>query len=116
MFRREGDYWTLSYDGLTTRIRDSKGMRYLEHLLKHAHREVDSWQLLSVARREVPVAQQPRQEDIERARVSVTKSIKAALLRIRDHNGALADHLQVTIRRGYTCTYRPDPRVPIRWV
>ena len=32
-FRREGDYWALTFEGSTTRLRDLKGMRYLTRLL-----------------------------------------------------------------------------------
>jgi tetratricopeptide (TPR) repeat protein len=34
-FRREGDYWTLGYDGASTRIKDIKGLKLLSHLLAH---------------------------------------------------------------------------------
>ena len=53
--------------------------------------------------------------DAERARVAVTKGIKAALGRIRQGHLALAAHLEVSVKRGYVCVYRPDPRLPIRW-
>ena len=33
VFHREGDYWTVTFDGHTKRIRDLKGMRYLARLL-----------------------------------------------------------------------------------
>ena len=39
LFRNEGEYWTLSYDGHAFRMRDSKGLRYLAHLLAHPHSE-----------------------------------------------------------------------------
>jgi tetratricopeptide (TPR) repeat protein len=32
-FRREGDYWSVVFDGHTVRVKDRKGMRYLAHLL-----------------------------------------------------------------------------------
>src|SRR5262249_26943745 len=37
--RREGDYWTLVYAGLTSRVKDLKGLRYLVHLLGHPGHE-----------------------------------------------------------------------------
>src|SRR5215210_1098222 len=40
VFRREGDYWLLVFDGRTVRVRDLKGMRYLAQLLAHPGREV----------------------------------------------------------------------------
>jgi hypothetical protein len=33
-FRREGEYWTIAYEGLVFRLRDTKGLRYLELLLR----------------------------------------------------------------------------------
>ena len=51
----------------------------------------------------------------ERARVAVTKAIKAALERIAKRHPELGTHLSATIRRGYVCAYVPDPRVPVEW-
>jgi len=39
VFRREGDYWSVSFDGHTVRVRDLKGMRYLARLLADPGRE-----------------------------------------------------------------------------
>jgi tetratricopeptide (TPR) repeat protein len=39
IFRREGDYWTVIFDGHTVRVRDRKGMRYLARLLTDPGRE-----------------------------------------------------------------------------
>ncbi len=38
-FRREGDYWTVVYDGKTVRVRNAKGMHYLARLLADPGRE-----------------------------------------------------------------------------
>jgi len=35
LFRREGEYWTVAYRGLTCRLRDMKGLGYIAHLLAH---------------------------------------------------------------------------------
>jgi hypothetical protein len=51
----------------------------------------------------------------ERARVNITRAIRAALARIRAHSPALADHLDATIHTGTFCSYTPDPRAPISW-
>lgn len=53
--------------------------------------------------------------DAERARVAVTKTLGAALGRIRPAHAVLASHLDATVKRGYVCVYRPDPRSPICW-
>jgi hypothetical protein len=39
VFRREGDYWLVIFDGSTVRVRDLKGMRYLVRLLADPGRE-----------------------------------------------------------------------------
>jgi len=38
-FRREGDYWTVIFEGSTVRVRDLKGMHYLARLLADPGRE-----------------------------------------------------------------------------
>jgi FHA domain len=35
VFRREADYWTISYEGQVIRVRDSKGLQYIAELLRH---------------------------------------------------------------------------------
>jgi tetratricopeptide (TPR) repeat protein len=39
VFRREGDYWSVTFDGHTVHVRDLKGMRYLARLLTDPGRE-----------------------------------------------------------------------------
>jgi tetratricopeptide (TPR) repeat protein len=39
VFRREGDYWSVSFEGHTVRVRNLKGMRYLARLLADPGRE-----------------------------------------------------------------------------
>jgi hypothetical protein len=51
----------------------------------------------------------------ERARLTVTKGIKTALAKLAAAHPALANHLAGTVKRGYLCVYRPDPRRPIVW-
>src|SRR6266404_5548982 len=35
VFRKEGEYWTVGYGGKTFRLKDTKGLGYLAHLLRH---------------------------------------------------------------------------------
>lgn len=53
--------------------------------------------------------------DSERARVSVTRVIKAALTRIAEESPELKHHFASTVRTGTYCSYKPDPRLPVRW-
>jgi hypothetical protein len=51
----------------------------------------------------------------ERARVNVTRAIKAAVGRIADQEPDLGHLLRSTVRTGTTCRYEPDPGVPLKW-
>ncbi len=46
-FRREGDYWTIAFDGKVVRMRDAKGLGYLARLLRQPHREFHVLDLLT---------------------------------------------------------------------
>ena len=35
VFRKEGEYWTVGYGGNSFRLKDTKGLGYLAHLLRH---------------------------------------------------------------------------------
>jgi hypothetical protein len=39
VFRKEGEYWTIGYEGTTIRLRDSAGLRYLARLLERPGQE-----------------------------------------------------------------------------
>lgn len=49
-FRLEGEYWTIAYDGEAFRLRDSKGLRYLAHLLRHPDHEFHALDLVALGR------------------------------------------------------------------
>lgn len=53
--------------------------------------------------------------DAERARASVTRSLRYALARIADHHPRLATHLDHAVRTGAYCAYAPDPRAAMTW-
>jgi len=38
-FRREGDYWTIGYEEAVCRLRDTRGLQYIAHLLRHPDQE-----------------------------------------------------------------------------
>jgi eukaryotic-like serine/threonine-protein kinase len=185
-FRREGQYWTISYAGEMTRLHDLKGIRYIAALLAVPGREVHVLELATAgaggavgARAEglpasrgeaaAPVldpqakeayrsrlselaedleeartwndperaAKIEREIDVltrelagalglggrdrslpsvaERARISVTKAIKAALRAIAKESPALGEHLSASIRTGRFCSYAPPGREPPTW-
>ena len=47
VFRQEGEYWTVGYDGKATRLKDSKGLAYLAHLLRHPAAEFHALDLVA---------------------------------------------------------------------
>src|SRR5271166_1604094 len=51
----------------------------------------------------------------ERARQSITKTIKAVLEKIAQSDSALGDILSRCIKTGTFCSYQPDPDFPIAW-
>lgn len=180
LFRQEGEFWTISFEGTAFRLRDTKGLHYLAVLLREPGREFHALDLVAVQpaeddarraqggdagpmldpqakaqyrarldelaeemreaeawndRERVARATEERESvahelaaavglggrdrkaasDAERARVNVTRSIRAALERIAEHSEALGRHLEATVRTGQFCSYVPDPRVPVRW-
>lgn len=45
----------------------------------------------------------------ERARVNVTRALKTVIQRMGEHDPALGHHLDVSVRTGTWCSYRPGP-------
>ncbi len=45
IFQREGDFWTIAYEGKRIRLRDAKGLQYIAHLLRHDGRELHATDL-----------------------------------------------------------------------
>src|SRR5713101_3340511 len=202
VFRKEGEYWTVGYGGKSSRLKDSKGLGYLAHLLRHPATEFhvldlaggiagqgdddetsqsahvlprgaedlekagihignlgDAGEMLddqakatyrrrlselreeleeAKERANVERAEQAEQEidaltrelsravglggrsrraasASERARQSITKTIKSVLQRIAQGDAVLADILARCIRTGTFCSYQPDPVFPIVW-
>jgi hypothetical protein len=52
----------------------------------------------------------------ERARLSVTRAIRSAIVRVGEQSPALEQHLTDTVHTGVYCSYTPDRRVSIAWV
>lgn len=196
VFRREGEYWTIAYQGKVCRVRDTLGLRYLAFLLGAPHQQIhvldlvasvedpqeniaaegrdpaglveaglrvsrlgdagemlDSQAKASYKRRleelreklaEAQAGSDPErvarvQQEIdflteeivsgiglggrdrraasaaERARVNVTRAIKAALQRLSIHHRALSLHLTRTINTGTFCSYTPDIQLSSPW-
>jgi CheY-like chemotaxis protein len=178
LFRREGEFWTVAFQGAAFRLRDSKGLHYISALLRQPGRELHSLDLAGGPsdgkavhvgsdagpildpqakaqyrarldeleeelreaeqwndRERVSRANEEREllahelaaavglggrdrkaaSDSERARINVTRAIKAVLDRIAEHSPDLAEHFEATLRTGTFCSYVPDPSSPLRW-
>jgi tetratricopeptide (TPR) repeat protein len=59
VFRRDGAYWTLAYAGVTARLKNTKGLRYLAHLLQHPGQESHVVDLLELTDKRPPVPRTP---------------------------------------------------------
>jgi len=57
----------------------------------------------------------PTGSPVERARVSVTRVIKAAMRVTATNDAALGRYLAATIKTGAFCSYSPDPRDAVAW-
>jgi predicted ATPase len=195
VFRREGEYWTVVYDGSVVRLRDAKGLRHLARLLANPGREFHAIDLETAGNQPPPAAShasgagsrerelavrpdlgdagvlldatakaayQTRVRELraeleeaeafhdparaakaraeldflvaelaravglggrdrraashaERARLNVSRAIRAAMANLARDNPSLGRHLAATIRTGRYCSYGPDPRAPITW-
>ncbi len=201
-FHKDGEYWTIARAGSTVRIKDSKGLAYLAHLLRHplvefhvldlaggiasqseeegttqsaqrlprgdgdlekagihisslgdAGEMLDEQAKVAYRRRlcelrdelaeakelgQVERAEQAEAEidaltgelsravglggrsrraasASERARQSVTKSLKTVVEKIAQTDAALGGILRRSVRTGTFCSYRPAPEFPIAW-
>src|SRR5215472_2308736 len=79
----------------------------------HAERQA----LIDELRRATGLAGRPRRApaDAERARVNVTRTLRAAIDRITAAAPIAGGHLQDSIRTGTACRYQPAPGGPERW-
>jgi hypothetical protein len=183
VFQREGDYWTISFQGNLVRLKDAKGFHYINYLMANTGRQVPACELAAVGksapagrsalesaravaslgdagamldakalqhyqrriaelREELTQADQHNDTERttglrweleylgdqiaaavglrgrarttashrERARLMVTKAIKAAIAKVRASNSALGHHLATCIKTGNFCRYDPGPQ------
>src|SRR6202166_2217227 len=202
VFRTEGEYWTVGYGGKSFRLKDTKGLGFLAHLLRHPGTEFHVLDLaggirgqrddedpgqsaqglprgdedlekvgihvtslgdagemldeqakvayrrrLSELREELEKAKElgrveraeQAEEEIdaltrelsravglggrnrlaasasERARQTITKTIKAVVERIAQSDAGLGEILSRCIKTGNFCSYQPDPNFLIAW-
>ncbi len=52
LFRREGEYWTIAYQGSTCRLKQMRGLVYLAHLLRYPHHEFHCFEFIALTTKE----------------------------------------------------------------
>src|ERR1700736_3652683 len=79
IFRKEGEFWTVGYGGKAFRLKDSKGLGYVAHLLRHPGTEFHVLDLaggIACQRDDDETGQSPRglphgAEDLEKAGIHI---------------------------------------------
>jgi hypothetical protein len=79
IFRKDGEYWTLGYGGKTFRLKDTWGLHYLAHLIRHPAIEVHVLDLhgeIASSREDDETIQSAQglsrgADDLERARIHI---------------------------------------------
>lgn len=56
VFRREGEYWTVAFDGTQLRLRDARGLAYIAYLLARPGEQVHALELVAAGRPQVSEA------------------------------------------------------------
>jgi len=116
VFRREGDYWTIAYDAAVVRLKDARGLRYLEPLLRQPGQSFHVTELIRLAtcsRGFQPGPGDGAAEAVERARKAVTNRIWQSVARISSAHNTLGLHLRNAVHTGTHCAYTPERK--IRW-
>ena len=104
VFRREGEYRTIGFQRVVIRLKDTKGLQYLQTLLTAPGRQFHVVDLAAGTN------SPPR-----RARENVGKSLRACLKRIEQAHPALGTHLAATVRTGSFCSYQPGRGTRVEW-
>jgi hypothetical protein len=105
---RSSDVWLLEHGGRRLHLQDAKGLRQLAMLLASPEAAIPALVLDGVG-------QSTSTQVAERARINVTRAIRAALRRIAELEPQLGGVLERTIRTGTACVYRPEPETPLKW-
>jgi predicted ATPase len=112
--RRNGRGSSRTLSDLREKLEEAKDRGNVERA-EQAEQEIDA--LTRELSRAVGLGGRDRQaaSASERARQSITKTIKAVLERIQQNETALGDILARCIKTGAFCSYQPDPDFPIAW-
>jgi hypothetical protein len=109
-FCREGEFWTIAYDGRLVRLKDARGMQYLAQLLAHPGQQFHVRELAAAVGWRRAVGDCDGSD--ERARKAVTNRIRQSLARIAAAHPAAGLHLRNAVHTGTVCSYTPDRLAP----
>jgi len=102
-----------------TRLRELRDVladaRRRNDLGRIAAAEVEADALTREVARSLGLRSRDSRSPIERARVSATRAIRAAIRSIQENDRALGRHLTVTVKTGTFCSYVPDPELTVTW-
>jgi hypothetical protein len=62
VFRLEGEYWTIAYEGRVVHLRTTKGLHYLAQLLRHPGRAFPVRELMAIV--ELDARAEPQENDL----------------------------------------------------
>ncbi len=121
----EGDFWTLSHEGTSVRVKHVAGLDYIARLLAEPGRAIHVLDLVEAPRgrpngsRSLDATENApgtlRTSASERARARVTISIRVAVGRISARHPSLGYHLATALKTGTFCRYQPHPERPVPW-
>lgn len=116
VFRRRDSEWSIAFECRCVLVKDMRGLRAIAYLLSRPGIESHVFELMATwTGTRNSCEARPKGPEAERARVNVTRAIKAAVDRIAEVHPALGVHLRGTVRTGTWCVYAPDPRLEVRW-
>jgi tetratricopeptide (TPR) repeat protein len=110
---RERDVWMLDHAGRSLCLQDAKGLHHLATLLARPGTSIEAAVLAHGGAE--PAAGRAQGALQERSRVNVTRSLRAVVRKIAEHDPELGRMLQATIRTGASCAYEPDPDHALHW-
>ena len=74
-FRKEGEFWTISYDATTFRLKDAKGLRYIAYLLARPGQRIHVYDLIEAV--EGSAANGKKRVDAESEDLEIVREIDA---------------------------------------
>ncbi|MFI5365857.1 MAG: GAF domain-containing protein [Candidatus Binatia bacterium] len=112
VFRQEGEYWTLVFEGRVARLRDAKGLHYIACLLRHPGQDVHVCDLLAVGGEAQPCRALGCQQSLrlcglgDAGPLLDAKAKAAYKRRLDDLRGELEETERMNLAAALTCATR----------